>query len=461
MSYISWIKSKWGQLDEAWRIAIIAFLVARSFYALWSWVILTIQPVAIHYIEVDGKTGITLYNLHNNQTFSYVSEVNGESLLFRAVDQSMVRDLQTGSLWSISTGTALEGVFQGTSLLPTETSPEMFPYLGTTPYPNAWLGLWQRFDTNWYLSIAQYGYGFFAGDHAFPPFFPLLIRLLTPITGHPFLAGLFIAHAATLYALKLLYDFFKELGGQEVARQTLSLVLLFPTAFFLFSAYTESLFLVFSLLALRCARTGAWHWSGFWIFLATLTRVQGLALAVPLVYCMWQAGQFLKRPQHWVGMTSAGAGFLFYLYFRSQYTAVAFPNVNSAWEPSWHWRFVPPWEGYFYAVRALASGNFNHIDFFNWLLTTVFLVLLITGWKKMPIEYNLYVTASLLIMLTRVIDTKPLNSMLRYLLTLFPIFFPLGTMIMKNPWKKRIIIYGSLALSLFLSAEFFGWGWVA
>jgi hypothetical protein len=51
-------------------------------------------------------------------------------------------------------------------------------------------------------------------------------------------------------------------------------------------------------------------------------------------------------------------------------------------------------------------------------------------------------------------------SMSRYVLTLFPAFQPLS-MAGEKPWSQRIITYTFMALNLFLSAQFFGWGWVA
>ena len=59
----------------------------------------------------------------------------------------------------------------------------MFPYLGVMSYPNSWLAMWQRFDANWYLSIAESGYQSYPGTEHFPPFYPLLISLTSPIFG--------------------------------------------------------------------------------------------------------------------------------------------------------------------------------------------------------------------------------------------------------------------------------------
>jgi len=460
MNLIARVKQKWEKMDESWRFAITAFLIARTFYAAWSWVILTVQPVAVHYIEAEEKPAVLFLNLHTNQIHTYLRSIEGNDLTFRSAGRNLVTDLQRGSIWNIDSGRAVSGFYQGTMLTRVTSPNDMFSYYQTAPYPLAWLAVWQRFDANWYTSIAEYSYGIIPGDHAFPPLYPLLIRLLMPLTGNAFLAGLLISHIATLYALKLLHETFSEMRGEIFARRAMVFVLLFPTAFFFFSAYTESLFLVFVLLALRSMKTSSWHWAGLWIFCATLTRVQGLALLPPMLYAMWRQPLFLRTSQHWVGGFVAGLGALFYFYFRARYATNVLPSAASVWEPVWHWTFVPPWEGYLYAVRTVLSGQFNHIDLLNWIATTIFIILLVVGWKKLPVEYSLFASFSLLIMLTRVIETKPLNSMLRYLLTLFPIFFVASSW-SARPWVQRLIVYGCIALNLFLSAEFFGWGWVA
>jgi hypothetical protein len=57
-------------------------------------------------------------------------------------------------------------------------------------------------------------------------------------------------------------------------------------------------------------------------------------------------------------------------------------------------------------------------------------------------------------------STQPLVSMTRYVLAVFPVFIVLG-MWGKNPWVNRVILYTSILLQLYLSAQFILWGWVA
>jgi hypothetical protein len=325
--------------------------------------------------------------------------------------------------------------------------------------PYRWIGLsiWQRFDANWYLAIAEHGYGSIPGSDHFPPLFPLLIRVLAPIFGDYFLSGLFIANLATFLCLKFLYDTFSQWGEIKVGKRALLFFVIYPTFFFLFSAYSESVFLLTALLAMLAMRKRSWAWAGFWIFCATLTRLQGAALLVPMFFLLWQDRSSLHRPAPWVGLAAAGVSGLFYLYLRSlQVTSGAVPLVES----EWHARIVPPWETYLYAIRTLLSGSFTFVDFLNWAVVSLFLVLLVWGWRRVPFEYNLYTSASLLIILIRIVDTQPLISMSRYSLTLFPTFYALS-LVGENPYARRVVVYSSICLGLYLSGQFFLWGWVA
>lgn len=452
------LTKRWKTLNESWRFAITVFLIARLFYALWSWMILTIQPLAVQNIDLSGKPVLTVFSLQSSQAHFYLREAEGQTLIFRASSDNTVSDLQTGSIWDPSTGVALQGHYKGFRLLPSGSPPaDIFPYHNATAYPDPWLAIWQRFDANWYISIAENGYGGIEGDDHFPPLFPTFIRLLKPLFGSAFLAGLFITHVATLYVIKLLYDTFLEWDGTISAKRAIVFMLIFPTSFFLFSVYSESLFLMTALLSMLSMRTRSWGWAGFWAFCAILTRLQGAALVIPMLYLMWSDYPFLRKPIQWFGLMLPALGGLFYLYLRStQMASGVLPFVES----DWHAQIVPPWQTYWYAIQTLLSDHFTFIDVLNWVIVTLFIILLIAGWRKIPLEYSLYTALSLLIILIRIVETQPLISMSRYALTLFPAFYTLG-LAGENPWIRRFIVYSFILLNLYLSAQFFSWGWVA
>ncbi len=89
------LSQHWKTIDEAWRFAILTFLAVRLFYALWSLAILTLQPLAVQNIELSNEPILTIFNLQNSQTYTYLREINGKVLNFRATSASTVSDLQT------------------------------------------------------------------------------------------------------------------------------------------------------------------------------------------------------------------------------------------------------------------------------------------------------------------------------------------------------------------------------
>lgn len=237
---------RWHSLDESWRYAITVFVIARILFGLWSLVVYTIQPVAIQNFELAGEPILSVFRVKDSQRYIYRREVNGVVLTFRPLGVDLIVDQQTGTIWNISTGRAVQGQFSSLKLVPAVKTKlqDIFPYFGSSPYPGSLLAMWQRFDANIYATIAEYGYGEISGDTHFPPFFPLLIALLIPVFGNAFLAGLFVSHVATLFLLKLLYDVFTEWGGLETGKRAVLFFVIYPTFFFFFSAYSESVFIV-------------------------------------------------------------------------------------------------------------------------------------------------------------------------------------------------------------------------
>jgi hypothetical protein len=61
--------------------------------------------------------------------------------------------------------------------------------------------------------------------------------------------------------------------------------------------------------------------------------------------------------------------------------------------------------------------------------------------------------------LLRMTTSQPLVSMVRYVLALFPVFIVLGGW-GRNAWVNRLLVYSSVPLQLYLSAQFLMWGWV-
>ena len=145
------------------------------------------------------------------------------------------------------------------------------------------VGVWQRWDACWYTKIATFGYvGGDPNSVAFWPLFPAAIAPIGAILGNAMaLAGLIVSGFAYVAAMMGLERLVTRDFDREVAVRTVVLISIFPTAFFFFAPFTESLFLALAVWCVVAARQGSLV-AGTGNGSARLTRVQGLFLVLPV-----------------------------------------------------------------------------------------------------------------------------------------------------------------------------------
>lgn len=444
------------RLPPEWRFAITAFVIVRISLSLWALVVYSVFPISLQNLDLFGEPLLTVLDLKTSERYVYSRQVGDTVLMFRALDPTRVTDEQTGSIWTLENGLALQGAYTGESLAGmSHLAEEIFPYLGVPRAGDLSLSLWQRFDANWYLKIAMRGYDGSDGSTVYFPVYPLLIRLLSSVLP-PMLAATLISNLALLGVLVLLYRLASGIVDAPAVQRTLIYFLLFPTSFFLTAAYTESLFLLFVLGCLDSASRRRWTWALTWGTFAALTRLQGVLLVVPLGYMLWRDyrgllwKQLILRSLTLAVIPLATLGFLGFSSL----------SLLDTYQGTLNAKFVFPWENIRATVSLLAGGKGSIVDGLNLGVTLSLLVLMFPIWKKLPFEYFLYSLLMLLAPMLRMTTTQPLVSMTRYALAVFPMFIVLAIW-GKNPWVNRLILYISLLLQLYLSAQFILWGWVA
>ena len=148
--------------------------------------------------------------------------------------------------------------------------------------------LYAKFDSGWYLSIMEWGYGppppqGKPSSHAFLPLYPLTAKVLRDTFAlDGFHAGLIVSYLCLFLSMSLFWKEGRERLGEGGAWSAVLFFLLFPTAFFLAAVYSESMFLLFALLAFREARRGSIGRAALWGFLLGATRASALAVAPAL-----------------------------------------------------------------------------------------------------------------------------------------------------------------------------------
>jgi hypothetical protein len=353
-------------------------------------------------------------------------------------------------------------------------------FLGQAPIGGALghflLQPWQRHDSLRYLRIALEGYAN-VEDSVFSPLYPLLMRLVgwlvTPLLGGVWLdgtgseattyravlaAGIVVGNIALLGFLVLFYEVTAGETSGETARRSVLRLAVFPSAFFLLAAYTESLFLLLAVGALWAGRRDRWWLAGLLAMLATWTRTAGVVLALPLLFeYLRQRDYRLDRVR--LSLLAAGLPVLALVSFLSWRTAAGLPSMARLYELYWLQVTSFPGRDVLTGLRLILTGE-GELRLYLDLGSLIFIVLVsVLAWFRLPRVYGVYSVSMLLFILLPHSDLKPLFSFSRYALVFFPGFMALGD-IMKEPWPSRLIFYPFVALLLFFSGQFFIGGWV-
>ncbi len=454
------LRNRIARIEPAWRWALGAYLGARVFYTLWSLIVILLAPTILRNLDLFGVPLVAYFDLQTSERFVYARTVDGQTLTFRADGAGALRDIETDSVWSLREARAVRGALAGKILpMAAYTAEDVFPYRGVAAAANPMLGVWQRFDTNWFLKIAQRGYAGDDGSTVYMPLYPLLIRAAGALFGgNDLFAALLLGNAALVGALYLLFRVTAELFDAAAAQRALLYALIFPTAFFWFAAYTEALFFLFALASLCLARQKHWGWAGVCGALAALTRLQGALLLAPLAYLVWQNA---AEREFQINRKNFLAALPLLLIPLATIGFLLFNNLTllQSYEGELHARFVLPWENVWASVTLILQRQASLVDAANLIVTVLFGAMLIPVWRALPREFALYATVMFLAPLFRMTTTQPLVSMLRYVLILFPMFM-LWAQWGKNGWVNRAVIYVSFPLSLYFSAQFWMWGWV-
>lgn len=147
---------------------------------------------------------------------------------------------------------------------------------------------WVRWDANHYLGLAENWY-VNEGDPRFHivfyPLYPLAVRLLRPaLLGSTLLSALLVSNACLFGCGWALYRLVEMQQGPSAASRALLYLMICPLSLFFSIPYSESMFLLLTLLSVLMARRRHMLWAIAFGALAAATRLLGLLCAVPVFY---------------------------------------------------------------------------------------------------------------------------------------------------------------------------------
>jgi hypothetical protein len=353
-------------------------------------------------------------------------------------------------------------------------------YHGIQPVPpgiaDYLLGVWQRGDTIWYTKIAMQSYAQGDGTTVFFPLYPLLMRFVgKALFGNYLLGGIIVSNVAYFLALVYLYKLSQLEFDSQVATCATIYLSVFPTAFFLLGAYTESPFLLFAVSAFYSARKGNWLAASIMGLLAALTKQLGLLLLLPLLYeYLAERGFVIRSVRLDVLLLSLiPIGVLAFLLFRHFYIGdplLIVETYRARWGVNASW----PWTNVIDSLTALFdTGRFPPLNPEDTLLRRIFynsfdlacvglfLYLTVVCFRRLRLSYGLYMVSVLFVVLMQNFRPPyPIAALPRYVLVLFPGFMVLGTMVKNKALHWAMIYLSTMLLSLF-TAMFATWRVVA
>jgi hypothetical protein len=254
-------------------------------------------------------------------------------------------------------------------------------------------------DSNWYLQIAEYGYrthpnasneaSSALSQYAFLPLWPLTLRALSFLLGKESLAITGALISFTLLIIVLVVGITHRRSPKKDNSENILYsanfigvfyTLFSPGSWVFLSNHTESLFFFLSFFAFHFISQRRVFLASCFSGLATLTRNQGILVAVTVGLIVLQDNQvpFPKRAARFlfIGMTSLGfyACWLLFLYVQTG-------DIFTSSRAQTNWRITTTWQEYLSNASWLSPNNAPRAALF-WTILVIGTWLLIKGTRK-------------------------------------------------------------------------------
>lgn len=305
--------------------------------------------------------------------------------------------------------------------------------------PNAFWDQFARYDAGWYYQIARFGYWFVPGGPsagigkpgkiAYFPLYPFLGGYVGAAFGGTqpaiYIGLILVSWVAFAAAMVVLYRLARLDLTEDCAERAVLLTAVFPFSFFFGVAYTESLFLLVTLLTFYAFRTQRWLSGGAAGALTTATRVNGVLMGPSLAWIAWQHAAARERVRALAGLALVGAGigaYSIYVYHLSGHPFEWAASIT-------RWNYHPgraPWAAPAELIAKLVTHPLQYFrsdpmapyDTAYGLCAIVFALSIPFVWQRFGAAYGLFMVANLWLPLS----SGVFEGMGRYCSVLFPFF---------------------------------------
>jgi hypothetical protein len=311
------------------------------------------------------------------------------------------------------------------------------------------LGVWERFDTLWYLRIAARGY-----DRpeavVFFPLYPGLIRVFS-FALSPLMAALVISTTAAFLAFWGLHEFLRRDCEDHLASHAVILCAVWPASFIFFAGYADSLLLAFIVWSLCMARDDRWWAAVVLGIAAVLTKALGVVVFIPLlIIALRRHKAAMVFPSLLIPLSAAA--------YQEYIRWTTHMSLNAVYQRYWRTMTELPWKTIWIAVSTLNHAP-NMILALN--LGCLIVICLLVAVSRAELDVLLYAAAAIGMILSKQ-TVPPMQSMMRYVLIIFPAFLGLARVVQKSFFHSRfaLICVCLFVLNLGLLWLFVGWSLV-
>ena len=296
-------------------------------------------------------------------------------------------------------------------------------------------------DGGWYESIAGHGYTASGLQSVrFFPAYPMAARVLGWFPGLGVGPALvLISNLCALAAMAaLLVLVRREQGDLALARRSVWLLALAPSAYSLVLGYADASLLLCSVVTMLAARTRRWWWAAAAGLVAGAVRPIGVLLVVPVLVEVFQSRRTASTTGGWV---ARGAALVAPLAGMGAYLAWVDAQFGDIWLPfrvqqqgGHRGPITSPLAAMWHNAVSVAHGHHLgsalHIP---WVVLCV--VLLVLAFRRLPLSYAAFAAAVLAVSLT----TSNLDSFERYALGAFPLVVAASTLTTRR-WVELTVL---------------------
>lgn len=355
---------------------------------------------------------------------------------------------------------------------------ELVPPGAWDPFTDLVFGTFGQWDARWFLQIARNGYS--PTSAAFFPLYPALLAAL----GSSVVLGTLLSLVAAGVGAWCVFEIARPRFGDDVARDGVLVLALFPTAFVFTALYSDGLFLACSAAAFLAADRGRPVLAGVAGGLAVATRILGIALLPALAYLLWPRRTRESLRLAPLLLLPAAVGVYAAYLDRELGDPWAFSRAQAS--PGWERTFptLGPLSGLWMAIQAGGHGGLEilrhlprtadagaagypaveRVEVWNDVHLVVFLAVIVLtwlAWRRLGPAFGLYGAAILLVVLAAPSRGFPLVGFPRYVLTDFPVLLVLALLVHEHPRVRTGVLVALGALSAAAGIAFAHGVWIA